>query len=723
MAARRQSLCLVLLMPTLAWAYDAPSADVFDLSLEDLRNLKVVTASRQAESLQRAPGTILVVTRQQIRERGYTNLLDVLRDLPGIDVHGYHYAINSDAVSWRGVYGNQKFIILQDGVRISPTASEPLAITQNYPLYHADQVEVVYGPASALYGADAFTGVINIITATGEDGQASASVGQNGYRYASVYTGRNLAPEWRLAIGADYFDTDGADLARQYPALFQLQNLLRFDGSVALPAQQRAGFDAPLSTRSVYLSLAAPYGLSAGLNRVLLDSLATRSEAPDKVNYGGRPQWNFSVDTAYLRSKLKLGERVTSEATLSYSRTEVDPVSSFDNQVTGYLNAYKYSLSEAWSLNHQLGWQVSASQHLSAGYSFERTRGIPLTADLPAPYDTSKASDNQGMYYVGTNNTLPIRIFHADYQTAGMYGQLKSDWGPQWSTTVGARRDHNTVYGNSTTPRLSVVYLPRDADTLKLQYAEAFLAPSPLLTYRHFGTFSGKTDAQGRYVANSFFLPNPDLKPETMKMLELSYGWQATPALRVTLTLYRQRVQDFISTSSTPVPFSDFIAGGVIGATRYNANVGTLNSRGGEVMLNYDVRVAGVQMKTWANYSRTDGDLTLLGKPGGLPLVARDKFKAGASCVWGNVVVSPSLYLIGRTHGAQGSDAQGVPGYALLNLAATLREVAKGVDLFVNIDNLSNRRYYNATLVGAPNQFVQSPQPLRSLNVGMTLRF
>jgi outer membrane receptor for ferrienterochelin and colicins len=719
--------CSVLAaIPLLASASPQSAPDLFDMALEDLIHVRVVTASRKAESLDQAPGTVLVVTRTQIQQRGYTNLLDVLRDLPGIDVHSYHYGINSDALTWRGVYGNQKFIILQDGLRISPTASEPFAITQNYPLYHARQVEIVYGPASALYGADAMTGVINIITDADNDherGEARLAGGRNGTRYGSLFVGHTFAPGWRLAAGADYAQSDGADLGRQYPDLFQLTDLRRFDGSLAVAAAERKGFNAPLGTRSAYLNLSAPHGFRAGFNHSSLNSLTTRSEAPNKVDYGAQPQWNFSIDNADLRYRHAFTPQASTEVTVAYSRTAVDPVSSFFNQVTAFGHGYKYSLSEAWTLSQTVDWQFSQRHGLVAGYSAERLTSIPLTADLPAQYDSARAPDAQQLYYAGTKQNLPIRIFHVAYKSAGVFGQVKSNWSEAWSSTLGVRADHNNAYGNSFTPRLSMVYVPSVSDTLKLHYGAAFLAPSPFLTYRHFGTFSGSQDAQGRYLANSFFLPNPDLKPETMKLLELRYSRQLTPALRFEASVYRQRVKDFIATSATPSVQSDFIAGGLIGATRHNANVGALAASGAELGLSYDTNIGAGRARLWANYSRVDGKLTLPGRESGLPLTARDKLKLGASYQAGRVTLSPSVYLIGTTHGALGTDQSGVPGYLLVNLYASVGALREGVDLFAHVDNLLDRRYYNATLVGASNQFVQSPQPLRTIRAGLNVRF
>ena len=129
----------------------------------------VTTATRTNQKVTDAPATMIVVSRQQIMERGYNNLLDLLEDLPGIDVQNKNSQEMYNMTVIRGNWGSHKFIIMKDGYRISSPTAEIIPIGENFPLYDIRQVEVIFGPASALYGADAFTGVINLITQDAEE--------------------------------------------------------------------------------------------------------------------------------------------------------------------------------------------------------------------------------------------------------------------------------------------------------------------------------------------------------------------------------------------------------------------------------------------------------------------------------------------------------------------------------------------------------------------------
>lgn len=207
-------------------------ADIDDFSgfdLGELLTVQVETASRRSQRLADAPARIVVVTRSQIEQRQYMNLADLLADLPGIDVFKNISEETHNSISIRGNTGNNKFVILQDGRRLTPLTGEPLAIEDNYPLDAAKQVEVIYGPASALYGADAFTGIINIITHEGTDEAAARAAGSYGttqYRRGSLTGSLPLSEHLRLKYGGHWHAADNSDLESQYPNDVALGNLL-----------------------------------------------------------------------------------------------------------------------------------------------------------------------------------------------------------------------------------------------------------------------------------------------------------------------------------------------------------------------------------------------------------------------------------------------------------------------------------------------------------------
>ncbi|MCX7716410.1 MAG: TonB-dependent receptor plug domain-containing protein [Endomicrobia bacterium] len=137
-------------------------------SIEDLlfsEEILIVSASKFEEKLMDAPATVIVITEQQIEERGYQDLKDVLLDISGLDVTPNVGGENGGwQVLMRGIFGNNKIQVLLNGIRLNPASGDRFVWGNNIPLGNIKRIEIIYGPASALYGADAFAGIINLIT-------------------------------------------------------------------------------------------------------------------------------------------------------------------------------------------------------------------------------------------------------------------------------------------------------------------------------------------------------------------------------------------------------------------------------------------------------------------------------------------------------------------------------------------------------------------------------
>lgn len=125
----------------------------------------VTSVSKSKESLAQAPATVVVITGEEIARRGYTDLEAVLRDLPGFDFSrraGASYS-NIYQRGYRSIETTRTMLIV-DGVEDNDLASSTAWISRQFPLSNVERIEVVYGPASTMYGANAFAGVINVIT-------------------------------------------------------------------------------------------------------------------------------------------------------------------------------------------------------------------------------------------------------------------------------------------------------------------------------------------------------------------------------------------------------------------------------------------------------------------------------------------------------------------------------------------------------------------------------
>jgi outer membrane receptor protein involved in Fe transport len=148
--------------------------DIFDLPrfINLINRLKlaslseqVTSVSKKAESIYEAPANITVITHEEITQRGYMDLVELLKDVPGFDITLF-YGSQLANIYQRGFRQNstEKTLMLIDGIEDNDLWTNWVDISRQYPLSNIERVEIIYGPASTMYGPNAFAGVINVIT-------------------------------------------------------------------------------------------------------------------------------------------------------------------------------------------------------------------------------------------------------------------------------------------------------------------------------------------------------------------------------------------------------------------------------------------------------------------------------------------------------------------------------------------------------------------------------
>ncbi|MGA8541516.1 MAG: TonB-dependent receptor plug domain-containing protein, partial [Terriglobales bacterium] len=157
-------LSLLFVLAAIAGAQEKPK-DIGEVSLEDLGNIKVYSASKHLQNASDAPASVTVVTSDEIQKFGYRNLADILRS-----VSGFYVTYDRD-YTFVGVRGfgrlgdwNSRILVLIDGHRVNNTVLGQAMLGNEF-LVDVDmieRVEIVRGPSSSLYGANAFFAVINV---------------------------------------------------------------------------------------------------------------------------------------------------------------------------------------------------------------------------------------------------------------------------------------------------------------------------------------------------------------------------------------------------------------------------------------------------------------------------------------------------------------------------------------------------------------------------------
>src|ERR1700736_4333922 len=172
-ALKRSHLALAaaLLLATSAWPQENPK-DLAEKSIEDLMNMEVTSVSKKEQKLSSVAAAIFVITQEDIRRSAATNIPDLLRMVPGLDVAQIN--ANTWAISARGFnlqFAN-KLLVLVDGRAVyTPLFGGVYWDTVDVPLEDIEQIEVIRGPGGTVWGANAVNGVINVITKSAADTQ------------------------------------------------------------------------------------------------------------------------------------------------------------------------------------------------------------------------------------------------------------------------------------------------------------------------------------------------------------------------------------------------------------------------------------------------------------------------------------------------------------------------------------------------------------------------
>jgi iron complex outermembrane receptor protein len=195
----------------------APTQSLSGKSLEELLNIEVTSVSKKEQTLAKTAAAVFVISREDIRRSGATNIPDVLRMAPGVEVAQIDG--NQWAVSIRGfnsLYSNKVLVLIDGRAIYSSTFSGVFWDQVNVPLEDIERIEVIRGPGGTVWGANAVNGVINIITRSSADtkgGVISSRGGSAGTAEAAAQYGGNAGKSGAYRLFGRYFNTTDSVLA------------------------------------------------------------------------------------------------------------------------------------------------------------------------------------------------------------------------------------------------------------------------------------------------------------------------------------------------------------------------------------------------------------------------------------------------------------------------------------------------------------------------------
>ncbi len=207
---------LLLLMCQVALGQET-QPDLTQLKLEDLMNIEVTSVSKKEQKLSQTASAVFIISQEDIRHSGATNLPDLLRMVPGVDVAQIN--ANKWAISVRGFNGqySNKLLVLIDGRTVySPMFSGVFWDAQDVPMDNIDRIEVISGPGATIWGANAVNGVISIITKKAintQGGLLTAGGGTFNQGFGTARYGGKLGNQASYRVSLDGFARSQLHLA------------------------------------------------------------------------------------------------------------------------------------------------------------------------------------------------------------------------------------------------------------------------------------------------------------------------------------------------------------------------------------------------------------------------------------------------------------------------------------------------------------------------------
>lgn len=666
-----RSTCLALLA-----ALSVPAAaalpggdDLSDLSLEDLMKVEVISASKFSQQLSEAPSAVQVISAEDIRRHGWRTLAEALDSLPGL------YASTDRAFGFVGARGfmvpgdyNMRFLLLLDGQPLNDNLYDQANLGHEFRVDMAliDRIEYVPGPGSSIYGANAMFGVINVMTRSARTLPS--------FSIRSVWQ----ADGWReLGVLGSYRGGQTGDLVYSFSRASKSGRDLRYPDAAGLPTADGSasadgmthGLDSITVTRGFVgwrrgeLSLSAwaarrdvhpssaLYGVNFDDGRLhLIDS-----------SYGAVATWQHALQSDLNLSARLAYQKITYQGDAPYFDATVGSYVNRDQAVGTWLSGEARVLYSGWP-QHKLIAGLDFQHELEA---MQKNADIGVAVNAPLAIDTRRRK--QGIY-------------------------LQDEWNfaAGWRLNAGLRHDMYSQGGTDSSPRLALIWNASPDTTFKLLAGRAYRVANAYEAY---------------YARDLYYLANPDLKPETIRTVELVAEHKFDAGQEAGLSLFDYKLERLIRQVDT--------GGGVF---QYQ-NQDSVKAHGLELFHRWRNRGGASLTSSLAlNHVRD-----LYGRELGNSPAWIAKVRASSPCWNRRLVAALDASLVGpRTLDWRGQRSR-IGSQPQLNFTLSAGKLAPGLELQWRIVNLLDRKIAHPASDEAPTATL--PMDGRQWQLGLSYAF
>ncbi len=671
---------------------DEPSkaGETLDPILEEIRWLQaesiITIATKSILPVSRAPGIATVITAEQIKQMGFRTLVDVLKIVPGFDVSMNNIGNRNITVRGMEFSTSQRVKLLIDGHSVNdPWDGGAMNTFNDLVVENIKRVEAIRGPGSALYGKNAFVGVVNVVTKDTEDIDGFQWTLSGGSFDTQNYN-MLLAKEYgdiKISGFFDWFDTEGFSRTIEQDTIF----MKPFSMSPGRSQNEKEKTDLNLKLSYKNLEFKGKYMKKRregyiGINSVLND------ESMLKETY-------IFGELVY---KLSLVERLGMISKVYYDQYNNDSFHEAfpDGYTDSFARVYPSGFEGLTGTKHrtigfdnQFNYDVFDGNRLTLGFQYEwinqnDVRSTKYTFDPSALFGPISPPRS-------FSHTFPFTRDGATRQIWSIY--LQNEWSitDDLDLTVGVRHDQFTRFGGTTNPRFGLVWRFIEDAHLKFLFATAFRAPN----------FSEM------FLLNQPVIEgNTNLDPEKINTYEFEIGYNFTKRISGRLDFFFNRARDLIEL--TPQTGSSL---------RKYQNRSGARIKGVEA----EIRAAfGGNNYAYANYTYQDAEDT--GNRERLPDVPVHKANFGINMgLWKYANAHLNTFITGRRPRESGDTRSDLPSHALVNLTLIGKNFMDNFEIRGSVFNLFDKGYDDPSpTTGAPSD---RPQPGRSFMVELRYEF